>query len=61
VTALLRRRAGASYFEVVGKVYLSTGYMDGLQAKFRERMAPKDGTKAVLIEMDLRTLSRLTS
>jgi hypothetical protein len=61
VTALLRRRAGASYFEVVGKVYLSTGYMDGLQAKFRERMAPKDGTKAVLIEMDLRALSRLTS
>ena len=61
VTALLRKRPGAAYFEVVGKVYLSTGYMDGLQAKFRERMAPKDGTKAVIIEMDLRTLSRLTS
>jgi hypothetical protein len=61
VTALLRRCEGpSSSYQVVGKVYLSTGYMEGLQAVFGERIEPKNRAKTMLIEMDLRTLSRLT-
>jgi hypothetical protein len=59
VTALLRRREGSSY-QVVGKVHLSTGYLDGLQPVFGGRIEARDGAKTMFIEMDLRTLSRLT-
>jgi hypothetical protein len=61
VTALLRRREdSSSSYQIVGKVHLSTGYMEGLQPVLGERIEPKDRAKTVLIEMDLRTLSRLT-
>jgi len=59
VTALLRRREDSSY-QVVGKMHLSTGYMDVSQPVFGGRIETRDGAKTMLIEMDLRTLSRLT-
>ncbi|CZR60698.1 uncharacterized protein PAC_10594 [Phialocephala subalpina] len=60
VTALLRRVGNPPSFQIVGRVHLSTGYMNGLQPILRDRLEPKDGTKIMRIEMDLRTLSRLT-
>ncbi|KAI9859129.1 MAG: hypothetical protein M1813_007085 [Trichoglossum hirsutum] len=60
VTALVRRRQGSSPYQVVGKVHLSTGYIEHGRAVFRERLQPQDGAKTIAIEMDLRTLSRLT-
>ncbi|KAE9362894.1 hypothetical protein N431DRAFT_499232 [Stipitochalara longipes BDJ] len=58
VTALLRRCE--DFYQIVGKVHLSTAYMDGLQLVLGERIKSRDGAKTMLIEMDFRTLSRLT-
>jgi hypothetical protein len=60
VTALLRRVEKSSSFQVVGRVHLSTAHMKGSQLVLGDSLEPKDGTKIMRIEMDLRVLSRLT-
>jgi hypothetical protein len=60
VVALLRREAAHPVYRVIGKLYLSTGYLRGLKPVYGNFNKPIKGSQTMLIEMDIKTLSILT-
>lgn len=60
VVALLRKEDTSRVYRVIGKLYLSTGYLENLKPVYRNFNEPKEGSATMLIEMDIKTLSILT-
>jgi len=62
VVALLRREdvSRNPVYRVIGKLYLSTGYLNDLKPVYRKFNEPIKGSQTMLIEMDIKTLSILT-
>jgi hypothetical protein len=60
VVALLRRENASPVYRVIGKLYLSTGYLKNLEPVYRNFNEPIEGSATMLIEMDIKTLSILT-
>jgi hypothetical protein len=60
VVALLRREAAHPDYRVIGKLYLSTGYLRDLKPVYRNFNKPIKGSQTMLIEIDIKTLSILT-
>jgi hypothetical protein len=60
VVALLRREEAYPVYRVIGKLYLSTGYLRNLEPVYRNFNEPIEGSPTMLIEMDIKTLSILT-
>jgi hypothetical protein len=60
VVALLRIEHPYPVYRVIGKLYLSTGYLRDLKPLYRKFNEPIKGSQTMLIEMDIKTLSILT-
>jgi hypothetical protein len=60
VAALLRKEKDTSIYRLIGRVDLSMGYLDDLKPKYREPDELPQGTEAMIIQMDIKTLSVLT-
>jgi hypothetical protein len=65
VSVLLRKEIESGIYRIVGRLYLSTGYLRKVEAKveaaYRDWIQPYQGADTVRIEMDLRTLAKLTA
>jgi hypothetical protein len=61
IVALLRKEDGRhGSHRVIGKLYLSTGYLENLKPVYRNFIEARPGSDTMLIEMDIKTLSILT-
>jgi hypothetical protein len=58
--ALLRIEDRSQVYRVIGKLYLSTGYLENLKPVYRNFIKPEERSATMLIEMDIKTLSILT-
>jgi hypothetical protein len=56
---LLRKEDRSQVYRVIGKLYLSTGYLENLKPVYRNFIKPEEGSATTLIEMDIKTLSIL--
>jgi hypothetical protein len=61
VSVLLRKEIESGIYRVVGRLYLSTGYLRNIEAVYRDWIEPIQGADTVRIEMDIRTLAKLTA
>jgi hypothetical protein len=61
VVALLRKEIESGIYRIVGRVHLSTGYLRNLEPVYRDWVEPVKQADTIRIEMDVRTLYKLTA
>jgi hypothetical protein len=61
VVAILRKEPEGDTYRVVGRADLSTGHLERANPVYQKWVNPTAEAKTVLIGMDIRTLSMLTS
>ena len=61
VVALLRKEIESGVYRIVGRIHLSTGYLRNLEPVYRDWVKPVKLADTIRIEMDVRTLYKLTA
>jgi hypothetical protein len=60
VVALLRKDFEKEVYRVIGKLHLSTGYLENLKPVYKEWNDPVEGAEMMVIDMEIETLCVLT-